>query len=58
MTRPEIFATLAPSTEAFAPLSERDRERLIDTLSVVRAHVTDLADSPPPESTPRRRPRR
>jgi DNA-binding MarR family transcriptional regulator len=48
----------AASTEAFAPLSERDRERLVDLLSVVRAHLTDLADSLPAESKPRRRPRR
>jgi len=48
----------AASTEAFAPLSARDRERLVDLLSVVRAHLTDVADSLPAEPKPRRRRRR
>lgn len=45
----------AASTEAFAQLSERDREHLIDMLSVVRARLADVASSRPASPKPRRR---
>ncbi len=48
----------AASTEAFADLSERDREQLIDMLSVVRARLADVSSVPPPSAKPRRRLRR
>lgn len=48
----------AASTEAFAYLSERDREQLIDMLSVVRTRLADVSTSQPATPKPRRRPRR
>lgn len=48
----------AASTEAFADLSERDRERLIDLLSIVRGSLTEVATSRHGSPKPRRRPRR
>jgi MarR family transcriptional regulator, negative regulator of the multidrug operon emrRAB len=48
----------AASTEAFASLAERDRQRLVDLLSAVRAQLVDLSDSAPVEPEPRRRTRR
>lgn len=46
------------SREAFAPLSEDDREQLITLLTVARARVADLAHQPPAPTEPRRRPQR
>jgi DNA-binding MarR family transcriptional regulator len=48
----------AASTEAFADLSERDRERLIDRLSVVRGRLAEVATSRPASPKRRRHPRR
>ena len=50
-------AVHAASTEAFAHLSEPDREQLIDTLTVARTQLADLAIRPPATPKPRRRPR-
>ena len=51
-------AVHAASTEAFAHLSEADREQLIDMLTVARTQLADLASQPPGAPKPRRRPRR
>ena len=50
-------AVHAASTEAFAHLSESDREQLIDMLTVVRAQLAVVASLPPANAKPRRRPR-
>lgn len=50
-------AVHAASTEAFAQLSEPDREKLIDMLAVVRTQLAVVASLPPVAPKPRRRPR-
>ena len=49
-------AVHAASTEAFARLSEVDREQLIGMLTVVRTQLDEVASLPPVTSKPRRRP--
>ncbi len=50
-------AVHAAAAAAFAPLSEHDREALINMLAVVRSQLAVVASLPPAAPKPRRRPR-
>jgi hypothetical protein len=58
LANPSLPIVHAASTEAFADLSERDRERLIDMLSVVRGRLAEVATLRPASPKPRRHARR